>query len=359
MSLSGLRKAMGLAVVLVWLVGVTPLFAQTGGLTGTCKGEKGELLAGYPVIIERQEVKGTYKTKTNKKGEYIYIGLPMGNYKVTLRDPSGGDLFFVTIRVSMGDPTELNFDLGKEKVRAQEERAKQIAANPELQKQQLEQEKEQKQSASLKQLFDQGEALLQAKQYAEAVALFERALPLAKDKNVPVVLAKLGESYDKARQYDKALENYRKASEANPTDSDLHNNLGNVLAEMGKSAEALQEFQKAAELSPTKAARYYFNLGAVSYNVGKMDEAVSGFRKATEIDPTYADAFFWLGQALMGKATMSPDGKVVAVPGTVEALENYLKLEPNGINAPTVQALLQTVQGQIQIQYKAEKKKKK
>jgi cytochrome c-type biogenesis protein CcmH/NrfG len=93
--------------------------------------------------------------------------------------------------------------------------------------------------------------------------------------------------------------------------------------------------------------------------MGKMDDAANAFKKATEIDAKYADAFFWLGQALMGKATMTPDGKVVAVPGTIEALENYLKLEPNGKNAETAQALLQTVQGQIQTVYKSEKKKKK
>lgn len=359
MSVSGWQRAMSLGVLLVLLGGVAPLLAQTGGLTGTCKGEKGELLVGYPIVIERQEVKASYPTKTNKKGEYTYIGLPIGNYKITLRSPSGSDLFFIAARVSSGEVSEVNFDLVKEKVHAQEERAKQIAANPELQRQVQEQEKAQKQATTLKEIFEQGEALIQQKKYPEAAALFEQGLPLAKGVNISILLAKMGESYEKARQLDKALENYRKATEANPTDSDLHNNLGNVLAEMGKSAEALQEFQKAAELNPGKAARYYFNLGAVSYNMGKMDDAVSGFRKATEIDPTYADAYFWLGQALMGKATLTPEGKIVAVPGTSEALEMYLKLQPDGSNAAVAQQLLQTIQGQIQTQYKVEKKKKK
>lgn len=359
MSVSGWQRARSLGVLLVLLGGVAPLLAQTGGINGICKGEKGEVLAGYPVIIERQEVKGSYPTKTNKKGEYTYIGLPTGNYKIILKTPSGADLFFINTHVSFSEVNEVNFDLAKEKVHAQEERTKQLAANPELQRQVQEQEKAQKQATSLKEMFDQGEALLQEKKYPEAAAIFEQTLPLAKGGNIAIVLAKLGETYDKARQFDKAMENYRKAAEANPTDSDLHNNMGNVLAEMGKSAEALQEFQKAAEINPAKAARYYFNLGAVSYNLGRMDDAVGAFRKATEIDSTYADAFFWLGQALMGKATMTPDGKIVAVPGTAEALQTYLKLQPDGPNAAVAQQLLQTIQGQIQIQYKAEKKKKK
>jgi len=359
MLLSKLRKVMGWVVVLVMLAGVTPLFAQTGGLTGVCKGDKGELLVGYPVIIERQEVKGIYKTKTNKKGEYVYIGLALGNYKITLQDPSGRQLFFVTTRVGMGDLTEQDFDLAKERVLAQEDRAKQIAANPELARQVQEQEKAQKQTASLKQLFDQGQALMDEKKYVEAAAMFDQALPLAKDKNVPVVLGKLAESYQKAGQYDKALEHYLKAIQIKPEDAPFHNNLGNVYAEMGKATEAAAEFQKAAELDPAQASRFYFNYGAVMYNTGKMDEAAGAFKKATEIDANFADAYYWLGLALMGKATMNAEGKVTAPPGTSETLETYLKLDPNGKNAASAQAMLQTVQGQIQIQYKAEKKKKK
>jgi tetratricopeptide (TPR) repeat protein len=354
-----LQKVVGLAVLLVLLVGVAPLFAQTNVLTGTCKGEKGEVLAGYPIIIERQEIKGTYKIKTGKKGEYTYIGLPAGAYKVTLQDPNGKGLWFVNCHVAYAEITEVNFDLAKDRAQAEAEQERRIKANPELARQKEEVDKEAKQMGALKDLYDQGEALMQEKKYAEAAALFEQALPLAQGNNIPVVVGRLADSYEKTRQYDKAVEYYHKAIEASPTDSDLHNNLGNALAEMGKGAEALQEFQKAAELNPGKAARYYFNLGAVTYNVGKMDEAADAFKKATEIDPAYADAYLWLGQALMGKATMAPDGKVVAVPGTVEALETYLKLQPDGPNAPTAQALLQTIQGSIQTQYKAEKKKKK
>jgi hypothetical protein len=86
---------------------------------------------------------------------------------------------------------------------------------------------------------------------------------------------------------------------------------------------------------------------------------VAAFKKATDADPRYADAFFMEGRALMGKLSMTPDGKVVAAPGTTEALQSYLKLEPNGKYAAEAQAMLQTIQGTVQTQFKAEKKKKK
>lgn len=279
MSLSILRKVLGLVVVVGALAGVETAFAQTGGLTGTAKGDDGQPLVGYNIKIERQDVKGIYNVKTKKKGDYVYIGLPIGNYKVTLQDPSGRDVFFISTRIGMGDPTELAFDLAKEKTVAAVERERQIQANPELQKQQEQQQKEAKQFTGLKQMFDQGQALMTEKKYAEAAQMFEQALPLAKEKNLPIVLAKLGESYQKARVFDKAVDNYQKAVQARPDDATFHNNLGNVYAEMGKTPEAAAEFKKAAELDPTQASRYYFNYGAVMYNQGKMDEADWGFQE--------------------------------------------------------------------------------
>jgi len=358
MSLSSLRRVLGFAVVIAALAGVEPAFAQTGGLTGKATGVDGQPLAKYNLKIERQEIKGVYNVKTNKKGEYTYIGLPIGNYKITLQDPNGRDVYFVTTRVGLGDPTELNLDMAKENALAAEERQKQLEANPELKRQQEQQEKEAKQFTGLKELFNQGTTLMNEKKYVEAVQMFEQALPLAKEKNLPIVLAKLAEAYQKSQQYPKAVENYTKAIEARPDDATLHNNLGNVYAEMGKIPEAAAEFKKAADMDPTQASRYYFNYGAVMYNQGKMDEASAAFKKATEIDANYADAYFMQGRALMGKLSMESDGKVVAAPGTAEALESYLKLEPQGKYAAEAQSMLQTIQGSVQTQYKSQKKKK-
>ncbi len=339
------------ALVLALLVSAAPVLAQTGGLQGVCKGEKGDLLVGNPILIERQEVKGVYKTKTDKHGKYIYIGLPLGQYKVTLQDPNGRTIFNISKHVGMGDPTDVDFDLQKE--RAQQR------ATPEAQKQQLQQEKEQKQSAGLKQIFDQGTELYNQKKYAEAAAMYEQAMPLAKGNNVPIVLGRLGDSYAKAKQYDKAVQTYQFGIQANPQDFNLHNNLGNVYAEMGKIPEAQAEFQKAAEADPANASRAYFNLGVVMYNKGKMDEAAAALKKATEMDANYADAYFWEGQALFGKASVSPDGKIAPAPGTAEAFQQYLKLEPNGTHVTEAQAVLQTLQSTVQMELKVEKKKKK
>src|SRR5712692_8484305 len=105
----GIRELLGVIIILGALAGAAPVFAQTGGLTGSAKDEKGNVLVDYPILIERQDIKGTYKTKTNKKGEYVYVGFAIGNYKITLHDPSGRPVFYISKHVGLGDPTEVSF----------------------------------------------------------------------------------------------------------------------------------------------------------------------------------------------------------------------------------------------------------
>ncbi len=341
----------GLAAVLIILTGAIPARAQTGGATGKVTLQDGTLCAGCMVILDRQEIKGSYKVKTNKKGEFIYIGLPMGNYKVTLQNPSGQTLFFFGGKhIGMGDPTQIDFDMPKEAKSQQTE-------HPEIQQKMEEQQKEQKQMAGLKGLFEEGNALMDQKNYAEASAKFQQALPLATGKNKLVILERLADSYDKAKQTDKALETYKQAIEADPQNGDLHNNLGNLYANSGKVEEAKAEFQKAADVNPGGAAQYYFNLGAVLYNTGKMDDAVEAFKKCSAVDPQKADAYFWLGLALSGKMTTGADGKVNTPPGTLEAFQKYLEIAPTGPNAEAAKAQIQIIQGSVDTQYSKKKKK--
>jgi len=364
MSSSLTRRLTGVVVLLAAFAFTVSAFAQTGGLTGKCTGEDGNPLVGYRIELEKQEMKWSSHTKTDKKGEYVYIGLAPGTYKLTLLNPAGGQVFNITHHVGLGDPTVVDFDMAKEKATAY----KQQMANPESAKKIDEAVKEQKQFTGLKATFDQATLLYSQQRFAEAAAMYEQALPLAKDKNLPIVLARLADSYGKAagqeqgrdarvQDQQKAIDTYQKAMQLAPNDAALHNNLGSIYAEMGKVTEAQTEFQKAADLNPAGASGYYYNLGVVMVNQGKMDEASAALKKATDLDPTNANAFYWYGMALLGKAQYKPDGTVVPVPGTVEAFQNYLKLQPNGQWAQAAQASLDTVQGKVPTEYKKAKKK--
>jgi tetratricopeptide (TPR) repeat protein len=359
MNFLSVRKIAGLFAVLVALAIGVPGFAQTGGVVGKATQRDGSVCVKCQIILERQEIHGVYKTKTNKKGEYIYIGLPLGVYKISLQDPDGKPLFYVTQKLGLGDPTEVDFDLPKLMATQKEEEQREAKANPELAKQlaaqqqaQTEAKKSEKEFTGLKEFYDQGNTLYGQQNYKAAAAAYEKALPFAKGKNLPVVLGRLADAYQKANENQQALETYQKAIQLTPDDANLHNNLGTVYAAMGKFTEAQAEFQKAAQLDPAGASRYYFNVGAIMYNAGKMDEAADAFKKVIQGDPKNAQAYYLEGQALMGKVTMTPEGKVVAPEGTVEAFETYLKLEPNGPNAAAARQMIATLKGVVPTQYK-------
>ena len=355
MKFMSTRKFLGMVFTFAALGMAMPSFAQTGGVQGKAIQQDGQPCAKCTILIERQDIKGTYKTKTGKKGDFVYIGLPIGNYKVTLQSPSGQNLFYVEKHVGLGDPTDVDFNLPKEMANQQEQRQEEMKKNPEMAKQAQEQAEQEKKFKGLKQYFDEGNTLYNQGQYKEAAAAYAQALPLAKDKNIPVVLSRLADAYSKAKDYDQAIATYQKALQLTPDDAALHNNLGSVYAGQNKLPQAQAEFEKAAQLDPTNAGRYYFNIGAIMYNSGKMDDALTAFKKVISLDPKNADAYYLEGQALMGKATMTPDGKVKAPDGTVEAFQQYLTLAPNGPNAAAAKAMIATVQGDVSTSYKKKK----
>jgi tetratricopeptide (TPR) repeat protein len=90
----------------------------------------------------------------------------------------------------------------------------------------------------------------------------------------------------------------------------------------------------------TSPAVSYFNNCAMSYNAGKMDEAVAACDKAIALDPRKADAYFIKASALYGNGKVGSGGKFEVPPGTVEALDKYLELAPDGPHAQDVHAML-------------------
>src|SRR5712691_589939 len=91
--------------------------AQTSSLAGEVKGEDGTPLKDAWIKIERKDIKGSYKVKTNKKGEYFHAGLPIGQYDVILEVDGKVRDQVKNVRSKLGDPTPINFDLHKQKQR--------------------------------------------------------------------------------------------------------------------------------------------------------------------------------------------------------------------------------------------------
>jgi hypothetical protein len=74
------KRAAGLAGALVMFAGVS--LAAITTIEGKVIGDDGQPLKDAVIKIERQDIRGSYHTKTDKKGQYYYGGLGLGIYNV-------------------------------------------------------------------------------------------------------------------------------------------------------------------------------------------------------------------------------------------------------------------------------------
>src|SRR5271168_1990582 len=89
-------------------------FAQISAIEGVVKGADGQPIQKAEILIERKDMKGTYKgAKTDKKGHYIYNGLPLGKYRVSVMIDGQEKDFTEGVQTKLDDPVDISFDLKK------------------------------------------------------------------------------------------------------------------------------------------------------------------------------------------------------------------------------------------------------
>lgn len=296
-------------------------FAQTTAISGTVKGEDGQGLKDALVKITRTDIKGNYKVKTNKKGEYYYGGLPLGSYNIVL-EVNGADVDQVNgIRTGLGEPKVVDFNLADVKARREslakaaesgqltQQQAKELSPEQRaaIEKQMKERQAQMAKNKELNDAFNAGVTALEAKQFDAAIQSFTKAGEL--DPKQHVVWARLADAYmmygrtktgqEQTDLYNKGVETWAKAIELAPNDGGYHNNYALALATAKKFAEAQAELEKAAQLDPPQAGKYFFNLGALYVNAGQIEPSGAAFKRAIEADPNYAEAHYQYGIYLM------------------------------------------------------------
>ena len=106
-----------LAVAILVVSASVTSFAQTGELRGQvfmqqADGQKVPL-AEAQIDVFRTDIQGKYNTKTNKKGEYVFAGLPfVGTYIVVASHPTAKPNFIPGVRVGRGGPVDITVTPG-------------------------------------------------------------------------------------------------------------------------------------------------------------------------------------------------------------------------------------------------------
>ena len=96
--------------------------------------------------------------------------------------------------------------------------------------------------------------------------------------------------YRDIKQYDKALLDYNKAIEINPSKATLYNSRGKMFFDIGKTNECIKDYNTATKLDP-ELTEAWINRGAAYASQGNLQQALADFNKGIEIDPTYKNGF--------------------------------------------------------------------
>jgi len=353
-----------MAIALVF--SALPAYSQQAFVQGVVTDSDGKTVQGAIVSFENFETKNKVEAKSDKKGHYINNMKP-GMYSVTvtvdgkLREKmkqyeavggNGDPLDFKLKPVGQAAapatmaaaPVASGKGESKDDEKAAKEREAQIAKNKEL-----------------NDTFSAGKAAIEGKQWDEAITQLTKASDLGPTQ--PAVWAALAEAYvgsakaakgdDAGAIYGKAYAAFDKLLIIAPDDAGTYNNYALALAANNKMDDAKVKLARAVELDPPGAGKYHYNLGALLMNSNQTDGAIDEFKKAIDADPNYAEAYYYYGSTLLGKATLDQaTGKMNAPAGTVEALQKYLQLKPDGPNADSAKQLIAALGASVTTNYR-------
>ena len=286
------------------LISASLASAQTGGVRGKILDDKGQPLEAVAVKMEFQGgMSLTFDTKTNKKGEFMQIGLRPGNWKFTYTK-EGFQVFAAPMRVTLGDATVLP------DVKMVSGKAAAAAGAEDLQK-----------------VFGDAVAKLQANDYDGAIAAFDAMI--VKNPNLAEAHYNKGFAQYQKKEYEAAEVTLKKALEVRADYADARVLLSQIYTTQGHKDKAVEIMSSGASANDP---RQLFNLGLTLLNSGKNEEAVAAFLKVEAADPTNAEAQYYLATAALNA------GKTEEC---VTRLEKYLTLGPkNEQNKATAAGLI-------------------
>lgn len=282
-----------------------PATAQTGLVKGKVVGPDGKPVADAAVSIEFVEgMSRKLSTKTDKRGEFVQLGLQSGGYRVTATADKLGS-GFADVRVRVGNTAEVTITLSPVPP----------GTDPKM--------------AALKLAFDEGVVASRAQDYDTAITKFQAAL--AAQPACFECYYNIGFAFLQKKDEKQAEENWKKGLEQKADHAETLNALANLYNTQKRFDEATAIGARAAASAPGGNADAIYNQGIILWNAGKIAEAKVKFEEAAKADPAHADARFQLGMALLN------EGKI---PDAVASFEAYMKMAPTGQFAAQAKAML-------------------
>jgi len=289
----------------------------TGRMAGVVLDPAGKPVAGAKLTAVFTQSGGTtFEVVTDKKGEWVIMGVGTGNWDVTVEAKGW---LPVTQRLYTA----------------------QLSKNP---KYTIKLEKKAEgtgivQDEATFQMLEEGNAFFKEGKYDTALLMYEDFL--AKNPGAYQVLLNIGDCYREKGDYDKAIESYNKLIKAAGADTTMGKNMGaKGLAAIGlcylkqdKLVEAQDYFKQSIEMAPQDEI-LPFNVAEIYFSNSQIDDAIKYFEMAIQIKPDWPDPYLRVAYAYLNKGDS---------PKAAENLEKFIKLEPGTERTAQAQSILDAI----------------
>jgi tetratricopeptide (TPR) repeat protein len=345
--------------------------AQTGRLEGdVVKADTKEPIPNAEVMIERTDIKGSYKASIDKKGHFLHAGVPYtGTYTILVSAPGCQPDFIQGIKGSHSEPIKFELRPGDGKKLAladikgiqanapkgggpQMSAADQKKAMEEYEKKRAEVESKNKKMTeeheAMKKRFEAGQQLMNAKDWNGAANEFAEAAKLDAEQTAVwqgLALALFNRGVTNYNESTKDPTNTSKKDAAKQDFNESINAIGKALALVEPQ---LNDPQKGAQMKKSKVAFLKTKADAESllatklYVVEMADAAVKDYKEAITLAETPAEkAAFELKSA----QTLYDAGKMDEA---VNAYQALLQADANNIEALYWLGLAYASQGKFQ-----------
>lgn len=303
-----LALALGLSVL------AAPAAAQTGIIKGRIVDPAGQPVSGVQVAIEFLEGNRKLQVKTDRRGDFMQVGLMPGNYRITATHEKLGTMV-VQAAVRSGQTTDVNFALDPSAAGAGGADAK---------------------TAALKKVFQEGVELSEAGNHDAAIAKFEEAATIV--ENCFDCYYNIGYAYLQKKDEKQAEAAFLRSLELNPNYVRSMNTLATLYNGQKRFEDASAMSARAAQAGGASEGGVdaIYNQGVILWNAGNIKEARAKFEEAVGINASYAPAHYQLGMAQLNEGQ---------IPEAIQSFETYLKLAPEGEFAAQAKALVAQLKG--------------
>ena len=165
----------------------------------------------------------------------------------------------------------------------------------------------------------EGNKLIEAEQYEEALAAFDQAI--LREPNLATVYIRKGDIFHALRQFHEALAAYEHVIRLEPTNITAYIGRSRALYGMARFTEALSSYQYASKLDSNNAIAY-LELGVTLSTLERYEEAITAYKIAAQLSPQNSAIYWNLANSLrlLGRSV-----------DALAAYKKVLQLSPNDI----------------------------